>query len=126
MSRWTNVALLAFLAIGPLAGSDEHGSAAGVAPDAARAALKAGNERYAKGKGSDPASAAFVSEAVKENVRLQLRNVTQRSELLKKLVAEGKVAADGAVYDLKSGKVEWLEASGAEARPVEPGQQISK
>jgi carbonic anhydrase len=45
---------------------------------------------------------------VKENVRLQLKNVTARSEVLKKMVAEGKFGTGGAVYDLASGKVEWL------------------
>jgi len=45
---------------------------------------------------------------VKENVRLQMGNVTARSEVLKKLVAEGRFATAGGVYDLASGKVEWL------------------
>jgi carbonic anhydrase len=60
----------------------------------------------AKAKGAD--AAHLSAEAVKENVRLQLKNVTARSELLKKLVDEGKFGTAGGVYDLASGKVEWL------------------
>lgn len=51
---------------------------------------------------------AVVAAKAKENVRLQLKNVTARSEVLKKMVAEGKFGTAGAVYDLASGKVEWL------------------
>lgn len=54
------------------------------------------------------ASIEYAAEAVKENVRLQLKNVTARSELLKKMMAEGHFGTAGAVYDLASGKVEWL------------------
>lgn len=49
-----------------------------------------------------------VDEVVAENVKLQCRNVTGRSELLRKAVAEGKVAVAGAVYDLRSGTVAWV------------------
>lgn len=48
-------------------------------------------------------------EAVRENVRLQVRNVTARSEAFRKLVDEGRVGLAGAVYDLRSGRVEWIE-----------------
>ncbi len=60
----------------------------------------------AKAKGAD--GDHLAAEAVKENVRLQLKNVTARSEVLRKLVAEGTFRTAGAVYDLASGRVEWL------------------
>lgn len=60
----------------------------------------------ARAKGAEKEHLA--AEAVKENVRLQMKNVTSRSEVLKKMVAEGKFLAAGGVYDLASGKVEWL------------------
>lgn len=60
----------------------------------------------AKAKGADKEH--LPAEAVKENVRLQLRNVTARSEVLMKMVAEGRFGTAGAVYNLASGKVEWL------------------
>jgi carbonic anhydrase len=60
----------------------------------------------ARAKGADENHLA--AEAVKENVRLQLKNVTGRSEVLRKMVAEGRFATAGAVYDLASGRVEWL------------------
>ncbi len=60
----------------------------------------------ARAKGADPDH--LPAEAVKENVRLQMGNVTARSEVLKKMVAEGRFATAGGVYDLASGKVEWL------------------
>ena len=60
----------------------------------------------AKAKGGDPA--VVVRHAVEENVRLQVKNLTVRSEPLQKAVAEGRLVVAGAVYDLGSGKVEWL------------------
>ncbi len=60
----------------------------------------------ARARGTDPGHLA--AEAVKENVRLQLRNVAGRSELLRKRVADGQFGTAGAVYDLASGRVDWL------------------
>ncbi len=60
----------------------------------------------ARARRPDPGD--LSAEAVKENVRLQLRNVTARSEVLRKMLAEGKLDTAGAVYDLASGRVEWL------------------
>ncbi len=60
----------------------------------------------ARAKGADPGHLA--TEAVRENVRLQLKNVTDRSELLRKRVEDGRLGTAGAVYDLASGRVEWL------------------
>ncbi len=60
----------------------------------------------ARASGADKDHVA--AEAVKENVRLQLKNVTSRSEVLRTMAAEGKIATAGAVYDLGSGKVVWL------------------
>jgi carbonic anhydrase len=60
----------------------------------------------ARAKGADEEHLAL--EAVKENVRLQLKNIIERSEVLKKLEADGTLGAAGAVYHLASGRVEWL------------------
>jgi carbonic anhydrase len=60
----------------------------------------------AKAKGADKDH--LYAEAVKENVRLQMKNVLERSEVLKKMAADGKFGTAGGVYDLASGKVEWL------------------
>jgi carbonic anhydrase len=60
----------------------------------------------AKAKGGDPA--AVQSGAEKANVQLQMQNVAAKSEVLKKAIADGKIGLAGGVYDLKTGKVEWL------------------
>ncbi len=60
----------------------------------------------AKSKGLD--EKGTVDAAVRENVRLQMGEVTHRSTLLAKLVHEHEFTIEGAVYHLDSGRVEWI------------------
>lgn len=50
----------------------------------------------------------LVEHAVRENVTQSISDILQRSEEVRHLVASGKLKIHGAVYDLASGKVEWL------------------
>jgi carbonic anhydrase len=54
-----------------------------------------------------PAKEGLVDDAVHVNARRTAESLTERSPLLKKLVAEGKVKIAVAVYDLATGKVEF-------------------
>ncbi|MCK6549852.1 carbonic anhydrase [Myxococcota bacterium] len=45
------------------------------------------------------------------NIERTVQDITKRSEVLAKLVAEGKLAVVGAHYDLATGKVEWIDAT---------------
>ncbi len=50
-----------------------------------------------------------VNTVVKENTLFQMKRSVERSELLAKFVKEKKLAVVGAMYDMDSGKVDFLE-----------------
>jgi carbonic anhydrase len=50
----------------------------------------------------------LLSASVKENVKLQMKNVAERSPVLKEMIEKGKVGMAGGVYDLETGKVTFL------------------
>jgi carbonic anhydrase len=51
-----------------------------------------------------------IDVAVRLNVRHQVRELSGKSGVLKKLVADKKLQVAGAVYSLDTGRVEWLKA----------------
>ena len=51
----------------------------------------------------------FVDAVVEANVRRNVQAVHDRSAVMKGLVDEGKLLVVGAVYDLETGKVKWLD-----------------
>lgn len=53
--------------------------------------------------------AAVVPFAVEENVWQSIRDLFMRSAAVRTMVADGKVTVVGAVYDLPTGKVNWLD-----------------
>lgn len=56
---------------------------------------------------ASPAKEGLVDDAVHVNARRTAASLTERSPVLKKLVAEGKVKIAVAVYDLATGNVEF-------------------
>ena len=52
---------------------------------------------------------AFSDRVTELNVRLTMKSIPQKSEAIAKLVREGKVIISGAIYDVKTGKVKFLE-----------------
>ncbi|MDX6767134.1 MAG: carbonic anhydrase family protein [Candidatus Methylacidiphilales bacterium] len=52
---------------------------------------------------------AFVQRAAEANVRLQMKNIREKSPILKELLAKGDVLLVGGIHDLKTGKVTFLE-----------------
>lgn len=50
----------------------------------------------------------ILLEAIKENVKQSISDLTSRSEELAHLVKEGKVKLVGALYHIENGQVEWL------------------
>lgn len=58
--------------------------------------------------GADADNAAIVDATIEENVRITVRDILARSEVIQGLVDEGKVKVVGAVYDIATGKVRWL------------------
>ncbi|MHB8067387.1 MAG: carbonic anhydrase [Desulfobaccales bacterium] len=52
---------------------------------------------------------ALLAAAIKANVQQALTDLLVRSPIIKDLIKAGKLQVCGAIYDLESGKVEWLE-----------------
>jgi carbonic anhydrase len=75
-----------------------------------RPAIEAAQDLPEPHDSSNPAYVAHVTEA---NVRLGARALLERSPILAGLVKEGRLAVVPALYDVDTGRVEWL----AEARP---------
>lgn len=51
---------------------------------------------------------AFVEAIVEENVRITMKNITERSPVLADRVAKGELVIVGGVYDLDTGAIEWM------------------
>ena len=62
----------------------------------------------AREKHPDLQGAAFLREAVKENVFQSIEDLLESSSLLRNKARMAKIALVGAVYDIGAGKVEWL------------------
>lgn len=59
--------------------------------------------------GAAPGDAAFVETVAEQNVREVLRQIPERSAVLRELIAQGKVGLVGGIYDLDSGQVHFLK-----------------
>jgi len=51
----------------------------------------------------------YVSRVVEANVRQTVRDIQSRSEIIRELIREGDLKVVGAVYDLGTGRVDWLD-----------------
>ncbi|MDX2133003.1 MAG: carbonic anhydrase family protein [Planctomycetota bacterium] len=56
----------------------------------------------------DSHNAPFVQAVAEANVRQTMRDIMARSEVLRERVERGELTIVGAVYDLKTGAVQWL------------------
>lgn len=52
---------------------------------------------------------AFVEAVAEENVRTTVANIVERSAVLADLVDEGRLIVVGAVHDVSTGEVRWLD-----------------
>ncbi len=52
---------------------------------------------------------ALVDKVIEDNVRQTVADITARSEVLAGLVRDGKLKVVGAVYNMETGKVDWLD-----------------
>jgi carbonic anhydrase len=52
----------------------------------------------------------FLNLAIEENVRETIANILDQSEVISEMVENGEVALVGGVYDLATGRVNWLES----------------
>lgn len=56
-----------------------------------------------------PHKEEFVDLAIKENVLLQIKYASEMSESLAHLIKEGKIVVDGAIYNISTGEVDFIE-----------------
>ena len=60
-------------------------------------------------KKDETAQATIVAEAVRLNVEHQVRASVEQSPVIAQAVADGRTRIVGAIYDLESGQVRWLD-----------------
>lgn len=56
-------------------------------------------------------NAAFVDAVAADNVQSVVREIQERSTILKEMIENGEIGIIGAMYNVESGKVEWMEYS---------------
>ena len=59
---------------------------------------------------------AFVDAVVEANVKMGVQNIYDRSPVMRGLIEEGKLIVVGAVYDLETGTINWLDEAGHAGR----------
>ena len=69
---------------------------------AVREAMRGGDERSSSNE-------ALVNAVIEANVRQTVSDILDRSEVIADLVESGDLRVVGAVYDLESGRVDWLD-----------------
>ena len=65
-------------------------------------AQKTSNEPF------NSSNASYVTSVTKSNVLLNIKKITQQSQLLKERIENGHLAICGAVYQIKDGTINWL------------------
>jgi carbonic anhydrase len=71
--------------------------------------------------GRDCKNVAFVDAAVRENVRLTMHRLREMSPILKELEDSHDIMIVGALYDISTGKVDFLDAEAAPGAPPVKG-----
>ncbi len=56
------------------------------------------------------ANTALVDRTIEENVRKTVADILERSPVIAEMAANGEIAVVGAIYDLASGRVTWLDS----------------
>ena len=65
---------------------------------------------------------AFTDDISRKNVLRSVQEITKRSEVIQKLIEAGQVMVVGALYDVKSGKMEFFTEQSAEQAVEETSQ----
>ena len=63
------------------------------------------------GKDRSSKNDAFVEKVADQNVRMTVETIRAKSPVLKEMEDKGEIKIVGAMYDVKTGKVEWYDAS---------------
>ena len=65
------------------------------------------------GKDRSSKNDAFVERVADQNVRLTVETIRAKSPVLKEMEDKGEIKIVGAMYDVKTGKVEWYDSAPA-------------
>ena len=68
------------------------------------------------GKDRSSKNDAFVQMVAERNVRMTVQNIRDKSPVLKEMEDKGEIMIVGAMYDVKTGKVEWYTEAPAPAK----------
>lgn len=63
----------------------------------------------ARESGPDLQGVYMIRAAIKENVKLGIKNLEEKSFILKELAEKGELKILGAIYNIYTGEVEWME-----------------
>ena len=81
--------------------------------------------RSASSRNQSPAEKGpFVDDVARRNVARVVEEILQESQTLGDLVADGRIAIVGAMYDVATGNIEFLPAAGAQPR-ANPGSGLT-
>ena len=75
------------------------------------------------GKDRSSKNDAFVEKVADQNVRMTVETIRAKSPVLKEMEDKGEIKIVGAMYDVKTGKVEWYDAASG-ASPVAAKKKI--
>jgi carbonic anhydrase len=70
------------------------------------------------GKDRSSKNYAFVDRVAEQNVRLTIATIREKSPVLKEMEDKGEIKIVGAMYDVKTGKVQWYDESSAAPAPA--------
>ncbi len=68
---------------------------------------------------------SFVENVTEINVKRNVKNIIERSFIIEQLVDNGKIGIVGAIYDVKSGKVEFIQEVEYIKDELNPGFDLS-
>ena len=57
----------------------------------------------------DSKNPKFIDAVTEANVRYQMRQIKEKSPILKQMIEKGEVGLVGGIYDISTGKVRFLE-----------------
>jgi carbonic anhydrase/SulP family sulfate permease len=81
-------------------------------------------ERMVRATGDDKTD--IVNIVAKNNVLRMVREIVAQSRTIRKLVNEGRIAVVGAMYDVRSGKLNLLEDENGEKAHSHPARQVGR
>lgn len=81
---------------------------------------------YEKAKKENPDKHNIVDLTIKENVFHTIEDLLTKSKIISKLVLENKIRVVGAIYDIETGRIDWLGEHSEQNKLAEIGLKADK